>query len=470
MTTAAELGFATPTGDELVNTGDNAITQNANASAEMYDALKADATTKTNAAESRAKVYADAGDVTTINAAKAYTDTEAEQAKNDAIAVAAAQVEALGEITPRKYEATQDDLVGGIVDRNKHATWLTHDQNGGPTDYARESLGVQKIKSGRLAGGFLDTDRRETELVFDEAGRVPDRVLNVWSSRLTPPADSTRSVWGHSLAAGIAGGASPWTPMLANLLGVPVYNFGVGGASSLHVGARQGGKPALVSVDGGTIPTSGPVNIFIDVDYMFGGVSGNQPVTIRGVSGTMTKVADNGEGADCTFTRSTPGTAVTVPDGSPVLTQYGDLARADVTYIWAARNDFFKAGASPELAVRNISRMVDYLTSVHKKVLILEEPPAESETIGTANREEVDAYNAAIRTAFPQYWVPVMAWLRTQEAADAAGITFTAQDQTDITNGITPASFRVDTLHLSTVGNTAIAHRLHTEEINRGWI
>lgn len=39
MTTAAELGFATPTGDAYINTGDNDITKNANASAAMYDAL-----------------------------------------------------------------------------------------------------------------------------------------------------------------------------------------------------------------------------------------------------------------------------------------------------------------------------------------------------------------------------------------------------------------------------------------------
>lgn len=39
MTTAAELGFATPTGNEYINTGDNAITQNANAAAAMYDLL-----------------------------------------------------------------------------------------------------------------------------------------------------------------------------------------------------------------------------------------------------------------------------------------------------------------------------------------------------------------------------------------------------------------------------------------------
>lgn len=39
MTTANELGFATPQGSELIRDGDNAITQNANASATMYDLL-----------------------------------------------------------------------------------------------------------------------------------------------------------------------------------------------------------------------------------------------------------------------------------------------------------------------------------------------------------------------------------------------------------------------------------------------
>lgn len=41
MTTPAALGFATPSGDDFVNTGDNDITQNANASAAMYDSIRA---------------------------------------------------------------------------------------------------------------------------------------------------------------------------------------------------------------------------------------------------------------------------------------------------------------------------------------------------------------------------------------------------------------------------------------------
>lgn len=372
--------------------------------------------------------------------------------------------------TPRKYEGLQEDVAGGIVDREKRATWLTHAEDGGPTKHARVALGVPEIDSSRSAGGFVDDGLRETELVFNKAGQVPDRVLKAWSSRLTPPMLANRSIWGHSLAAGIAGGASPWSDVLANLLGAPVLNYGVGGSTSLQVAARQGGKPALVTVAGGQIPASGSVSLFMDTDYMFGGVSANQPVTIRGVQGTMTKVADNGEGADCTFARSKSGSVVPVPDGTPMFTNYGDLARADVTYIWAARNDFFKVGTSPEVAVENIARMVDYLSSLHKKVLILEEPPAASEITGTVAREEVDAYNTAIRTAFPQYWVPIMTWLRTPAAATVAGITFTTQDQTDIAAGVTPSTFRVDTLHLSTAGNTAVARRLFTEELNRGWI
>ncbi len=46
MTTAAQLGFREPTGDDFVNTGDNDITHNAKKSAEMYDALILDAANK----------------------------------------------------------------------------------------------------------------------------------------------------------------------------------------------------------------------------------------------------------------------------------------------------------------------------------------------------------------------------------------------------------------------------------------
>ena len=362
------------------------------------------------------------------------------------------------------------DAVGGIVDSARKETWLTHDAAGLPTRGARKAIGVTKIGSGVVAGGFLDSENRQTELVHDAAGRVPQNVLGAWTRRLTPPSSATRTVWGHSLANGTTGGALPWTPMLETKLGRPVINRGSGGAWSKHVAAMQGGKHAKATVTGGSIPASGPVNIFIDTNFMFGNVGPTHAVTIAGIPGTMTLVAANGDGADCTFTRTAAGAVTAAPDGSPLVMAIGENARQDIVYLWALRNDFHKPGITIADGIENLARMVHRVEAVTKKILIFEEPPTTGETTGTADRTTVDQWNAAARQAFPQYWVPVMTWLRTPAAATAAAITFTAQDNTDIANGITPASFRVDSIHLSTAGNTAVAHRAYLEELHRGWI
>lgn len=368
-----------------------------------------------------------------------------------------------------KVDGSGGDAVGGFVDAQRRITWLTHDRAGQPTEYAREAIGAPRWDNTALAGGFLDSDRRSTELVFDHAGRVPASSLNAWQGRMTPAPNATRTAYGHSLTAGRTAGATPWTSILAEKFGKTVVNKGSNGAYSAHVAAWQGGKHATVKVAGGVIPASGAVSVNINTNFMFGAVSTTQKASIAGIKGTIVKNTDNGSGADCTFTREAPGAATAVINGTPLILDNSFTALTDVVYLWPARNDITNGVPIAE-TIENVSRIIDHLDSVHRKVLIFEEVPYAAEVNGTPTRAALDTANDAIRAAFPAQWVPIASWLRTPAAAAAAGITFTAQDNTDIANGVTPASFRVDVIHLSTAGNTATAERIYLEELQRGWI
>ena len=136
--------------------------------------------------------------------------------------------------------------------------------------------------------------------------------------------------------------------------------------------------------------------------------------------------------------------------------------------IWTGRNSF--KDVAPALIVASIRAMIDYLTPRVKRVVVMSIPPWVGEEFGTANRAKLDACNAAIQAAFPEFWLDISAWLRTEQAATAAGITFVSDDLTDIANGLTPRSLRSDSGHLNAGGNVAIGQRVHQESQIRGWM
>ena len=112
--------------------------------------------------------------------------------------------------------------------------------------------------------------------------------------------------------------------------------------------------------------------------------------------------------------------------------------------------------------------MIDYASPDVKRILVFEVPPSTAD--GTNGKPLTKAINDAVKAAFPAYWLPIATFLRTQEAATAAGITFTAQDQTDIANGDTPTSFRLDSVHINAAGCKAVAFRVNQEAQKRGWL
>jgi hypothetical protein len=154
------------------------------------------------------------------------------------------------------------------------------------------------------------------------------------------------AAWGDSLTCGCSGSADrdPYPSELQQLITLPVVNMGVSGNTSTQIGVREGGVPAVVSVNGDVLPASGGVTVtfptcsksncptYVPVTPYgpAGGVSG----TILGVHGTVTI---DSTGQVLTFTRTSPGNDVSAT-GTPsfvVDTPYANY----IPVIWAGRND-----------------------------------------------------------------------------------------------------------------------------------
>ncbi|WP_282362887.1 hypothetical protein [Pseudomonas sp. PS01297] len=271
------------------------------------------------------------------------------------------------------------------------------------------------------------------------------------------------AMWGDSLVA--PGSSGDWVSKFAASISVNAYNGGQGGEGIRQIAARHGAVPALMTVVGGVIPASGPVAV--TTNAYFPASNGRSTLgSLSGVSGTYARSAD---GLSATFTRTTPGAATPSSANSKFTPLFGAVMR-DRNIIFLAGRNSFLYGADPFETIQCMRQMIDYLTPRVKRVMIFEIPPKNTEVIGSNDRKTLDTINTLLKTSFPEYFVDMASWLRTQAAATAAGITFTPQDLTDIANGVTPTSFTSDGLHFTQPCGTAIAYRTQQEAIKRGWI
>lgn len=361
------------------------------------------------------------------------------------------------------------DLSFAVVDADGRRTWLEADLAGKPSGHAvseiASAIGVEDTGAEGLSFAVVDADGRRTWLEADLAGNPTQRVIDLLGgsgqgSSALPVEDWAH--WGDSLTDDRVLGTDGWVSKLAALTGMDHYNGGWYGQTAVEIASRQGGLPAVVTLPSNTIPASGAVTL---------AAIRNSPVEVHaslGVYGTLAGVHGfmQEPTADVTtFTRSEPGDPVVCPPGSRFIADQGILKRDRTATIWVGRNDVY--WTEPQMVVASIKSMVDYLSPNVKRALVMEIVPSET---SPSTHPQLLAINNAVKAAFPAEWFPIATWLRTEEAAAAAGITFTTGDQTDITAGITPRSFRMDAVHLNAVGCTAVAYAVRQEAQKRGWL
>lgn len=319
-----------------------------------------------------------------------------------------------------------------------------------------------------LPWAVIFSNGQRTDMEIGPDGRVTQRVIDSIAPRITATATlghATPEVacFGDSLTDDYYLGAGAWPALLATRLGVSVYNGGWYMQRSEEIAARQGGLPSLVTVTGNSIPASGAVAVASIVNRP---VTSN--ITTRSVAGTLAGVGGSLRSASdgtITFTRTAAGTATPCPPGTRFYADLGAQYRGRTQILWAGRNNVWDT--DPARIVQHVRQMADYSVAGVPRVLVLQVPRAAND--GATGYARTDAVNAALAAAFPAQWVPIIDWLRTNEAATAVGHTWTTQDQTDITNGLIPTSFRSDNIHPNALGSEAIAYRIQQEFQQRGW-
>lgn len=320
------------------------------------------------------------------------------------------------------------------------------------------------VQSSRTPEEDAETESGESVAVIDRHDRAiftPEGNATSASSSAYPSQGWAH--WGDSLTytdySGIPGA---WVTQLAALTGRIHFNGGWSGQTTDQIAARQGGLPSMITVEGNTIPASGSVSVTL---------ANPKPVrqaasrfvmgTLAGIPGKFQEVTSN----VVTFTRTSAGVATSCPPGTLFLPDDAPAYADRTVTIWTGRNDVYTA--TPAAIVERIRAMIQYLTPRVKRIMVLEIPPSET---STATHSLLLAMNNAIKAAFPEQWVPIATYLRSPEAATAAGITFSTDDQADIAAGITPRSFRVDTMHFNATACTAIAKFVYAEAQRRIWL
>jgi hypothetical protein len=343
-------------------------------------------------------------------------------------------------------------------------------------DEATAELSIpEEISPGSgLSYVITDEDGRKSELQLDFDGKFtgpfPGRIIQEATDAAVlasnPSATVPLVLWGDSMTAAGSG----YGDKLAAEAGVAVRIQGIGGQGTPSISARQGGYPSFATFPNDTIPASGAATVTVStIVYSSSSGTGTSSghVTISGVPGTLAR--DNATNVH-TFTRDAAGTAVWSPPTSPIITDEATLNRGQIAVIWSGRNSF--KTMTPEDIVFHISQMVAYMTAGKKNFLVLEIAPTDAEVSSpspTADRVKLDTLNALLLKTFPHNFLPVARYLRGPALADM-GLTPTAQDTTDIANGVTPTSLRGDTLHLNSTGNTAAARFVSNTLKAKGWI
>lgn len=278
---------------------------------------------------------------------------------------------------------------------------------------------------------------------------------------------------GDSLTQGVdltSPNTEAWIVLLAQLFGTTASNLGASGTYSDEISARQGGTPMTGTVSGGSIPASGSVNITgLTPDGIRGGAVSSIPVIIEGVPGTLARVSTNR-----VFTRTAPGSAVSVPNVVDIYSDAPSLRGDRVLIAGAGTNDLpaIVAGTrTVDYVCAQFANMAEVLTPVRPRFLFW--GPLDrgaSEGAGTTVGGHIRSIEQYLARTFGAKFVNVREYLSTRGLADA-GITPTSDDIADMAVGGVPRSLRTGstTPHLTATGHYLIAKLFARTIVRLGW-
>lgn len=258
--------------------------------------------------------------------------------------------------------------------------------------------------------------------------------------------------WGDSSVAG-GGADGPWDEgenlpgQLNDILSVPVIDRGEGGRTSNQILVRAGSILLHATPAGGSIPSAG--NVALDLGgQIIGGWDSNSWVGyFAGIYGTLYQTSTG-----FSFTRSSSGTAVPVPDPAEFVP--ADRIDGTGTHIFLmAGNDWLTTNPhlpEPDKAthvIANYLRAIESVPGPTRHVIIGGVKTRRDTEIGDANHEFVQHVNTELARLVPQHFVSRQDWL-VNNALDALGLEPTTEDLDHIAAGIIPKRAFSDVTHI----------------------
>ena len=269
------------------------------------------------------------------------------------------------------------------------------------------------------------------------------------------PDKNTIVCWGDSLTEG-AGGQTPWTTTLQNLVG-PTYkviNMGIGGQTIEQIASRQGSyttylKPCTLSdkafedVDVECINENGDTikliinNVIFDNDNMgaVGIINGKQ----------VAYLFNNNKG-------------FTITKNLLLKTHEFEEYKNKTLILWCGSNNAPNSTTIQDV-VKLLKVMINYNNTNNYIIIGL--------TSLTA-MPELKQCNEELMKDFGYHYIDISYYLRTYGLEDA-GITPTEQDIEDINKGNIPSSLRIDAVHLTTKANQLVGKRIFEKGKNLGY-
>ncbi|MGO3763469.1 hypothetical protein [Glutamicibacter arilaitensis] len=283
---------------------------------------------------------------------------------------------------------------------------------------------------------------------------------------------------GDSLTYGYFGGtpgptADAWPSKLQTLLGAPVTltNLGISGYTVDEEAIRVGAFPVPLTVAGGSIPASGSVDV--TTSAVIGWVpAGTRSYvgSLAGIPGTLTRTSASN--TVFSFTRTSAGTATTVPAGTLFVSDFAGHAD-EILFILLGRNDVSNGvmgahGSVVEHVVAGIKRIVGWHARDLKKVVVMSVTNTQSETSGTGGHATVLEINSQLATIYGPRFIDIRSLL-VNDAIYALGITPTTEDLAAMAADAIPSSIMDDNTHWSKDAHTFVAEIAHNYLTDRDW-
>lgn len=323
------------------------------------------------------------------------------------------------------------------------------------TDELMTVLGVSTPPTVRLT---VDISKKEKVFLAEGNKYIEESVLNIKvpyiDEKIKNITTDTTIVncFGDSLTMGTAGGATPFTNKLQELLGesYTVNNFGVGGETAQQIAGRQGGVPIIVqptfNADYSTWDNINLVSAFGSEIGLLGYQStvGLYPCTIDGVRVSFYWDSDNKQIARC----SNSGDVINVIRPTQ-LKPYSTNFKKNTLIIWSGTNGWGDNDVNTLVEMQK--RMIEYNDNQNYLVI----------GIHSDNRMDVwEELEKAQTKAFGYHYINIRDYL-VKYGLEDCGLEPTEEDLQRIAEGKVPKTLMIDGIHFPTTTNEVIANVIY---------